>query len=146
MIGTKSNIEARLAASIACDAHNGTSSDRFVFEKQVKEAITELTTLRAQCNRAVPVSADELARLREDAARYQTLRSCTGHILAGIDPNENDGNLQWLDGSDLDEAVDADIKAIANKQFIAEFKVAAAAMDTDPDYALHDAARKVPHA
>ena len=73
---------------------------------------------------------EQNAALALNDARYQHLRDCTGHILAGIDPNENDGHTQWLDGGDLDREVDADIQRARREAAIARNRL--------PEAEFHD--------
>ena len=48
-----------------------------------------------------------------DAKRYRWLRECKGDVCAGI---EDYPNVQWLDTTDLDAAVDKAMLAAAGKE------------------------------
>ena len=49
----------------------------------------------------------ELNAMRKDAERYRWLRECRGEVCAGVEQVGFTGNVQWLDTTDLDAAIDA---------------------------------------
>lgn len=58
-------VEKRLQAAMDCEAHDGTSSDKFIFHRQVREGIAELIDLRSRSDRLAAENKELIETLVE---------------------------------------------------------------------------------